>query len=82
MDAKKYVFVMYVFVYSAIFVKSLEIIIIMLIERPPTFQPKHGQVGVFQVTSRAASVVGIPTFFKILYFWNQRGVLCFISKNL
>ena len=35
-----------------------------------------------QVPTRAASVVGIPTFFKILYFWNQRGVLCFISKNL
>ena len=40
------------------------------------------------LTCRAASVVGIPklvgiqTFFRIWYFWKQRGVLCFMSKNL
>ena len=36
--------------------KSVEIIIITLIERPPTFQPKHGQVGVFHVTSTIIDV--------------------------
>ena len=41
--------------------KSLEIIIITLIERPPTCQPKHGQVGVFHVTSTIIDVWKTPT---------------------
>ena len=36
--------------------KSVEIIIITLIKRPPTFQPKHGQVAVFQETSTIIDV--------------------------
>ena len=41
--------------------KSLEIIIITLIERPPNCQPKYGQVGVFQVTSTIIDVWKTPT---------------------